>query len=52
MKEFVRVVGGARNAASLLVGATSRAEKAKVIAGAIGAGAAEILGIEAIVTNC
>ena len=52
LKEFMHVVGGAKIAAGLLVGATSRAEKARVIGGAIGAGAAEILWIEAIVTNC
>jgi hypothetical protein len=52
LKVFVRAVGGARNAASLLVGATSKAEKAKVIGGAIGFGAAEVLSIDAIMTNC
>ena len=52
LKAFVRAVGGARNAASLMVGASSRAEKARVISAAIGAGAAEILGIDAIITNC
>jgi hypothetical protein len=52
LKAFVRAVGGVRTAAKLLVGATSRAEKARVISGAIAVGAAEILGIDAIYTNC
>jgi len=52
LKAFVRAVGGVRVAAKLLVGATSRAEKARVIGGVIGAGAAEVLGIEAIMTHC
>ena len=52
LKAFVRAVGGYKKAATLLVGATTRAEKTRVIGGAIGAGAVEILGIEAIITNC
>ena len=52
LRAFVRAVGGVRNAAGLLVGATSRAEKVRMIGGAIGAGAIEILGIDAIITNC
>jgi len=52
LKEFVRAAGGTRAAAKLLVGATSKAEKVRVISGAIGAGAAEILGIDAVITNC
>ena len=52
LKAFVSAVGGVRTAAGLLVGATSRAEKTRVIGGAIGAGAAEVLSIDAIITHC
>lgn len=52
LRQFVIAVGGVREAARLLVGATTFAEKARVIGGAIGAGAAEILSIDAIITNC
>jgi hypothetical protein len=52
VRKFVRAVGGVREAAKLLVGASTFEEKARVIGGAIGAGAAEILSIDAIITNC
>ncbi|MGK4007148.1 hypothetical protein WMF31_31285 [Sorangium sp. So ce1036] len=52
LRKFVIAVGGVREAARLLVGATTVAEKVRVIGGAIGAGAAEILSIDAIITNC
>ncbi|WP_437601019.1 hypothetical protein WMF28_05505 [Sorangium sp. So ce590] len=52
LRKFVIAVGGVREAARLLVGATTFAEKARVIGGAIGAGAAEVLSIDAIITNC
>jgi hypothetical protein len=52
LKAFVRAVGGIRTAAKLLVGATSKAEKARVIGGVVAVGAAEVLGIDAIYTNC
>ncbi|MGK3966264.1 hypothetical protein WMF38_19025 [Sorangium sp. So ce118] len=52
LRKFVIAVGGVREAARLLVHATTFAEKARVIGGAIGAGAAEILSIDTIITNC
>lgn len=52
LKAFVGAVGGVKTAATLLVGATSRAEKARVIGGALAAGAVEVLSIDAIITNC
>jgi hypothetical protein len=52
LRAFVRAVGGISEAARLLAGATTWAEKARVIGKAIGAGAADILGISAIIDNC
>lgn len=52
LRAFVRAVGGVSTAARLLVGATTTAEKLRVIGGAIGAGAADVLGISAIIDNC
>lgn len=55
--KFVKAVGGVREAAKLLIGATSRAEKLKVLRRAVGAKsasavAAAMLGIPAVRDNC
>jgi hypothetical protein len=52
IKSAVKALGGAKETAKLLLGATSKTEKAKAIAGVAGGAAAELLGITTIVDNC
>jgi hypothetical protein len=52
LKSFIKSVGGVRDAAKLLVGATSRSEKLSAIGKAGVTGGAEILGIKEIQDNC
>lgn len=50
--KFVRGVGGVRWAAKMLVRATTRSEKVRVIESVVRGGAIEILGIKEIADNC
>ena len=52
LAHFTQSVGGAGTAARLLIGATTLAEKRRLVMGAIGTGAVEILGIDQIRANC
>lgn len=52
LRSFVKGVGGIRWAAKLLIGASTHAEKARVIEQVVRGAATEILGLDAISDNC
>lgn len=52
IRKAIRELGGVKDTARLLVGATSRVEKLRAVGAAMGSAASYFFGIDAIKSNC